>query len=77
MKTFRKLEYAILISYVLDSRFSCDFELSKCLNSQTLQNGMNSQNHARAMKIRPKTEKMNLTLYERILIIDHEEASPI
>ena len=34
---------------------------------------LNNQNHARAMKIRPKTEKLNLTSYDRIFILDHEE----
>ena len=29
------------------------------------------------MKIQPKTEKMNLTSYERIFILDHEETSLI
>ena len=36
---------------------------------------MNIQNHAGAMKIQPETEKMNLTAYERIFILDHEETS--
>ena len=67
----------ILIRYELDSQSSCDSTLKKYLNSQTCQNGLNSQTHARAMKIRPKTEKINLTSYERILILDHEETSPI
>ena len=51
--------------------------LKNCLNSQTCQNVLNNQTHARAMKIRPKTEKMNFTSYEIILILDHEETSPI
>ena len=38
---------------------------------------MNNQNHPRAMKIRPKTEKLNLTSYDRIFILDHEETSLI
>ena len=38
---------------------------------------MNNQSHAWVMKIRPKTEKINLTSYERILILDHEETSHI
>ena len=38
---------------------------------------LNSQNHARAMKIRPKTKKLNLTSYERILILDNEKTSLI
>ena len=63
----------ILISFVLDSRSSCDSELRMCLNSQTWQNGWKNQNHARAMKIRPKTRKMNMTSYDRIFILDHEE----
>ena len=67
----------ILMRYELDSWYSCDFELKKCLNSQTCQNELNNQTHAWAMKIRPKTEKINLTSYERILILDHEETSPI
>ena len=37
---------------------------------------MNNQNHALAMKIWPKTKKINLNSYERILIIDHEEKVP-
>ena len=67
----------ILISHVLDSWSSCDSELSKCLNSQTWQNGLNNQNHAWAMKIGPKTKKMNLISYDRIFILDHEETSLI
>ena len=67
----------IWISHVLDSRSSCDSELNKCLNSQTCQNGLNNQTQAWAMEIQPKTEKMNLTSYERIFILDHEETSPI
>ena len=67
----------ILISFVHDSWSSCDSELSKCLNSQTWQNGLNSQNHAQAMKIRPKTKKLNMTSYDRIFILDHEETSLI
>ena len=67
----------ILMRYEPGSRSSCDSALKKYLNSQTWQNGLNNQNHARAMKIRPKTEKMNLTSYERILLLDHEETSPI
>ena len=58
-------------------RSSCDSKLKKCSNSQTWQNGLNNQNHARAMKIWPKTEKLNLTSYERIYILDHEETSLI
>jgi hypothetical protein len=34
---------------------------------------MNNQNHARAMKIQPKTEKLNITSYDRIFILDYEE----
>jgi hypothetical protein len=37
---------------------------------------MNNQTHPWAMKIQPKTKKINLTSYERILILDHEEKSP-
>ena len=29
------------------------------------------------MKIQPKNEKLNLTSYDRIFILDHEETSPI
>ena len=38
---------------------------------------MNNQTHAHVMKIRPKTEKINLTSFERILILENEETSPI
>ena len=34
---------------------------------------LNNQNHAWAMKIQPKTEKLNMTSYDRIFILDHEE----
>ena len=34
---------------------------------------LNNQNHAQAMKIRQKIEKLNLTSYDRIFILDHEE----
>ena len=67
----------IWISHVIDPQSSCDSELNKCLNSHTFQNELNNQNHARVMKIWPKTEKMNLTSYERIFILDHEERSLI
>ncbi|CAF4321246.1 unnamed protein product, partial [Adineta steineri] len=35
------------------------------------------KNHARAMQIQPKTEKINLTSYEIILLLDHNETHPI
>ena len=57
----------ILMIYELDSWSSCDSALKKYLNSQTCQNGLNNQTHAQAMKIQPKTEKMNLNSYEIIL----------
>ena len=38
---------------------------------------MNNRNHARVMKIWPKTEIVNLTSYDRIFIFDHEEPSLI
>ena len=67
----------IFISHVLDSRSSCDYELSKCLNSQTWKNGFNNQNHAHAMKIRPKTEKWTWLHMKGFFIMDHEETSLI
>ena len=53
------------------------FWVEEVLKLTNLTNGMNNQNHARVMKIWPKTKKMNLTSYERILILDHEETSLI
>ena len=76
-ENFPKYWIWILISHVLDSKYTCDFEFRKFLNSQTWQNGLNNQNHAWAMKIWPKIEKMNLTSYERISILDHEETNLI
>jgi hypothetical protein len=76
-ENFPEAWICILISFVLDSQSSCDSELRKCLNSQTWQNGLNNQNYAWVMKIRTKIEKMNLTSYDRIFILDHEETSLI
>ena len=63
----------IWIIHVLDSQSSCDSELKKCLNSQTFQNALNTRNHAQAMKIRPKTKKLNMTSYDKIFMQNHEE----
>ena len=49
-----------MISHVLDSWSSFDYELNKCLNSQTWQTELNNENHAWEMKIRPKTKKNEL-----------------
>ena len=45
--------------------------------SNFVKHGLNNQNHAWAMKIRWKNEKINLTSYERIFILDHEETTLI
>ena len=76
-ENFLEAWISILRNWLLDSCSSCDSELSKCLNSQTWQNGLNIQNHAWATKIRPKTEKLNMTSYDKIFIMDHEETSLI
>ena len=76
-QNFREAWMCIWIIHVIDSRSSCYYDFKKCLNSQTWQNVMNNQNHPWVMKIQPKTEKMNLTSYERIFILDHEETSHI
>ena len=76
-ENFLEAWICILINHVLDSWSSCDSELIKCLNSQIWQNGLNSQNHAQVMKIRPKTKKINLTSCESMFILDHEETSLI
>ena len=51
------------------------FWVEQVLKLTNLTKWMNNQNHARAMKIQPKTEKLNMTWYDRILILDHEETS--
>ena len=43
------------------------------LKLTNLINKMNSQNHVQAMKIWPKTEKMNMASYDKIFMHDHEE----
>ena len=53
------------------------FWVEQVLKLTNLTKWLNSQNHAQAMKIRPKTEKLNLTSYDRIFILDHEETSLI
>ena len=49
------------------------FWVEKVLKITNLAKWLNNQNHARAMKIWPKTEKLNMTSYDRIFIQDHEE----
>ena len=49
------------------------FWVEQVLKLTNLTKWLNNQNHARAMKIRPKTEKLDMTSYDRIFILDHEE----
>ena len=49
------------------------FWVEKVLKLSNLTNWLNIQNHARAMKNQTKTEKLNMTSYDRIFIMGHEE----
>ena len=52
--------------------------IHSCLNSQTWWTWAEQPKiHARTMKIQPKLEKFNLSSYEMILLLDHNETSPI
>ena len=47
--------------------------VEQVLKLTNLTNRMNIQDHVRAMKIRPKIEKLNMASYDDIFIQDHEE----
>ena len=49
------------------------FRFEKVLKLIDLTNWLNNQNHVRAMKIRPKTETLIMTSYDRILFQGNEE----
>ena len=49
------------------------FWFEKVLEFTNLTNWLNNQNHVWAVIIQPKTEKLNMTSYDRIFIQDHEE----
>ena len=49
------------------------FWFGKELKLTNLANWLNNQNHARAMKIRPKTEKLNMASCDDIFMQDHEQ----
>ena len=53
------------------------FWVEEVLQLTNLTKWVNNQNREWAMKIRPKSKKMNLTSYDRILILDHEKISLI
>ena len=53
------------------------FLLEQMLKLINMTKWLNSQNHARVMKIWPKTKILNLTLYDRIFIMYNEETSLI
>ena len=49
------------------------FRVEQMLKFSNLTNWMNNQNHGWMMKIWPKIENLNMTSYDRIFILDHEE----
>ena len=49
------------------------FWVEQVLKLSNLTKSLNNQNHAWVMKIRPKTKILNMTSYDRIFILDHEE----
>ena len=53
------------------------FWVEQVIKLTNLTKWLDKQNHARAMKIRPKTKKLKLNSYDKIFISDHEKTTLI
>ena len=72
-KKFSEAWLWILRIFLLVFCFSCELELSKCLNSQIWQTGWAAKIMCGWWKFDQKQKKLNMTSYDDIFIPDHEE----